>query len=267
MKYLIYMTTNNIDGKKYIGKHQTEYLDDGYLGSGILLTRAIKKHGVSAFTRKILYLSENDDSLCEQEKKFIAEYDAVASPDFYNISLGGEGGDTYSGAPESDQIRRAALASFHNKGRPKSEETKAKISAAKIGSKSSDETKRRISETMKQRVRDGLTVVPIGNRGNKDFRHKETTKQDLSRRMKEKLSKLTTDYVSEEGKTLAKLKRSEYWTEEKRNERSAKMREYYSTTGRIPWKWIHNPKTHERRQISVTEEIPLNWIRGKGKIV
>lgn len=35
-QYYVYMTTNLLNGKKYIGMHYGE-LDDNYLGSGFLL--------------------------------------------------------------------------------------------------------------------------------------------------------------------------------------------------------------------------------------
>ena len=44
MEYFIYLTTNLITNEKYIGKHHGE-LNDSYLGSGIILQRAIKKYG------------------------------------------------------------------------------------------------------------------------------------------------------------------------------------------------------------------------------
>lgn len=53
----IYMTTNLINGKKYIGKHKGE-LNDSYLGSGTLLLRAIKKYGKENFKKEILYISK-----------------------------------------------------------------------------------------------------------------------------------------------------------------------------------------------------------------
>lgn len=43
MKHYIYLTTNLITNEKYIGKHYGE-LDDDYLGSGIILQRAILKY-------------------------------------------------------------------------------------------------------------------------------------------------------------------------------------------------------------------------------
>lgn len=43
MWYFIYQTTNKIDGKMYIGMHKTSNYNDGYLGSGKLLTAAVLK--------------------------------------------------------------------------------------------------------------------------------------------------------------------------------------------------------------------------------
>jgi hypothetical protein len=45
MNYLIYKITNIVNDKIYIGKHQTENINDTYFGSGVALERAIKKYG------------------------------------------------------------------------------------------------------------------------------------------------------------------------------------------------------------------------------
>ncbi len=38
----VYITTNLINGKQYIGDHSTNNLDDHYLGGGVYLNRSIK---------------------------------------------------------------------------------------------------------------------------------------------------------------------------------------------------------------------------------
>jgi len=52
MKHYIYKTTNLITKKFYIGKHSSQNIEiDTYLGSGILLERAIKKYGKHNFKK------------------------------------------------------------------------------------------------------------------------------------------------------------------------------------------------------------------------
>ena len=58
-QHYIYLTTNKINGMKYIGKHYGE-LDDSYLGSGKILKRAIEKYGKENFEKSILSISQTD---------------------------------------------------------------------------------------------------------------------------------------------------------------------------------------------------------------
>ena len=80
-KHFIYLTTNLITNEKYIGKHFGE-LDDSYLGSGIILQRAIQKYGKQNFKRDILYISKdaNENNLKEQE--FIKAFNATEDRTF-----------------------------------------------------------------------------------------------------------------------------------------------------------------------------------------
>ena len=53
--YIVYKTTNLVNNMYYVGCHQTDNLNDGYIGSGKYLKRAIKKYGIENFKFDILY--------------------------------------------------------------------------------------------------------------------------------------------------------------------------------------------------------------------
>ena len=73
MIYLIYITTNLTNGKKYIGSHLTSNINDNYLGSGVILKKAIKKYGKSNFQREIIAQLDNIDNMKELEEYYIQE--------------------------------------------------------------------------------------------------------------------------------------------------------------------------------------------------
>lgn len=89
----IYETTCNPTGKKYIGLHKTDKttLDEHYIGSGKLISRAINKYGKESFTCRILEWCETREELNQAEVKWISYYNADTSPYYYNITRGGEG--------------------------------------------------------------------------------------------------------------------------------------------------------------------------------
>ena len=89
--YLVYKTTNLVNGKIYIGKHETDNLDDGYIGSGNLLKRAIEKYGHENFKREILFECSSKEEMDAKEAELVNE-DFLKRKDVYNIKLGGEGG-------------------------------------------------------------------------------------------------------------------------------------------------------------------------------
>ena len=91
MYYFCYRTTNTINGKTYIGVHQTNNLNDGYLGSGIGVKRAISKYGSENFHREILKTFDNHTEMYEYEAEIITE-EVVKDKNTYNDTLGGKGG-------------------------------------------------------------------------------------------------------------------------------------------------------------------------------
>lgn len=103
MKYnFVYKTTNNINGNYYYGVHLTDDLNDGYLGSGLILKRAINEYGKSNFTREIIqYFSEPKDAFRLEAE--IVTPELINDPHCYNIAVGGHGGYTICGFTEEQR--------------------------------------------------------------------------------------------------------------------------------------------------------------------
>ena len=89
--YLIYQIRNKLNGMIYIGQHQTENVDDGYMGSGLRIRRAIEKYGLENFEKTILFECKSEEEMNTKEAEIVNE-DFIARDDVYNIMLGGEGG-------------------------------------------------------------------------------------------------------------------------------------------------------------------------------
>ena len=87
--YLIYKTTNNINGKFYIGAHSTKNVNDRYLGSGSGLLEAIKKHGRKNFTKEILFIFDNEKEMWEKETE-IVNLELISNRNIYNRIIGGK---------------------------------------------------------------------------------------------------------------------------------------------------------------------------------
>lgn len=86
--FLIYKTTNLTTGKIYIGCHITDNQNDGYIGSGTLLKRAIAKYGVEDFVSEIIEECDTVDSMLSREREIVNEV-FVQNDDTYNLTIGG----------------------------------------------------------------------------------------------------------------------------------------------------------------------------------
>lgn len=126
--YLVYKTTNKSNGKYYIGKHKCQSLDDGYLGSGTLLKRAIEKYGRDNFEREVLATFPTEQQSFEYERTIVTEA-LMDDPNCYNMRTGGDGGFT----------RKLPPGAHDGENNPM------------WGKRHSEETKRLLSEKAKQR--------------------------------------------------------------------------------------------------------------------
>lgn len=161
MFYTVYKTTNTTNGRDYIGKHKTNDINDGYLGSGKLLKQAIKKYGKDSFVKEVLFVFDNEKEMNDKERELV-----ILSEDSYNLCEGGNGGFGYinsnglggmKGKKHSDKTKAVLAEQSRNRkpclGHVLTEDHKQKIGYAnKIalkGTNKSDEHKRKISEAIK----------------------------------------------------------------------------------------------------------------------
>lgn len=161
MFYTIYKVTNKVNGKFYIGKHQTSNLDDGYMGSGILIAKAIKKYGSESFEKDILFVFDNEEEMNSKEIE-IVNINLIEDSKCYNVGLGGQGGPLFKGRKHSERTK--ILLRERNLGKCHDDTTKEKISYANKNRIVSEETRRLLSD--------------------KSVCHNHTTKQKISISMK-----------------------------------------------------------------------------------
>lgn len=117
MYHYVYIITNLVNGKQYVGDRSCKCLPekDPYLGSGKYLKKSQIKYGFKKFKKEILELFETREEAYSSQEKYINNYNTLI-PNGYNISP--KGG---LGVPDS----------FHH------EETKMKIGKAHKGIKKS----------------------------------------------------------------------------------------------------------------------------------
>lgn len=104
MEYIVYLTTNVINNKIYVGVHGTSdsTIFDGYIGNSINIFtsnpelknpkipfhKAVKKYGYSAFKRAIIKVFDNKQDALDLEAEIVNE-EFIKRDDTYNITLGG----------------------------------------------------------------------------------------------------------------------------------------------------------------------------------
>lgn len=152
----IYITTNLINNKKYIGLKTSEKFVPTYLGSGRIIKKAINKYGKDNFSVQVLQECESIDELKDAERKWIKFYNAQIDSNFYNIAEGGQWGNCVDGMSEEElkeykqRLSKSIMKSYETN--PKLKELRAEQRRSMKGKISlSEETKMQRSELMKQR--------------------------------------------------------------------------------------------------------------------
>jgi group I intron endonuclease len=123
-------------GKMYIGQTKRDvsrrFREHSKIIPGcVALNSAIKKYGFDTFKKEVL-LEINNELLDKYEIKFIDFYNTVF-PNGYNIRLGGSVNSKHC-SESCERMRQSKLGDKNpNFGKPRSDDTKSKISNAKSG--------------------------------------------------------------------------------------------------------------------------------------
>ena len=176
----IYIITNNINKKKYVGQSIdiNRRLKNHFSSSNkTLLGHSIVKYGKNNFSIEIIETEKH--LLDEVEKQKINELDCI-HPNGYNMLPGGKPYET--------------LGTHLNKGRKCSEETKQKLRIINLGKKHSDETKQKQSEIMTGRVRtpehqEKLNKARTGQKRTVEQRQRMSNAQTGIKHPKERIEK------------------------------------------------------------------------------
>jgi hypothetical protein len=150
MYFIVYKTTNLINQKIYIGIHKqkTGYSPtdfDGYYGSGLNLQRAIEKYGKNNFRRETLHIFDDLEQAKLKEKE-IVNPEFILREDTYNVSEGGQGGNTTLGLTK-EQKKNISEKIF-----------RAKVSNGTL--RDTEETRLKKSKSSKQRIIDRPNTIP-----------------------------------------------------------------------------------------------------------
>lgn len=170
----VYLVTNNLNGKQYVGQ---TIVATNKVGHGKLMTYAYAKHGKDNFTYDKICGGLSNRAILNFAERFWIRVMDSRLPNGYNIEHGGSDKDKVSAETREKQRQnnlgkrhsevtkakmsasrtnpsaetRAKLSAVHT-GRACSAATRAKISASHIGIKHTDEAKAKIVEARKKQV-------------------------------------------------------------------------------------------------------------------
>lgn len=190
-KNVVYCVLNLINGKVYIGKTTKTllYRKEKHLKTTkknrYYFHNAIKKHGQNNFKWYVLQICNNEDELNEHEINYIASFKSYNSKYGYNLTLGGEGCSANKETKEKISKSNKGKAGFWtSENYPESAKKKLSIKLMgnknNFGKKQSEETKKKISETLTGRKR----PIEVGEKISQSLKGKKQSKENIEKRKK-----------------------------------------------------------------------------------
>lgn len=264
----IYKTTNLVNGKIYIGQHKSQVFDRDYHGSGKLIRRAFEKYGIENFKTELLKWCETRSDINKYEKIYIHIYHSNDLAVGYNISKGGDGGDTFSGLTDDEKEHRRKKMKMSMSGRivinngeiekyVKSDELQHYLESGYTeGYLHTPERDRIRSESKKKFYREhpDFRNSSMFEKGSSGFtgKHTEETKEKIRQKL------VGTKQSEETRKLKSQLLRERYasgW------QNPMKGKEPYNKGERGVWMWATDGTNNIR--LKVTDVIPDGYYRGR----
>lgn len=231
MNYYVYLITNLVNGKIYVGQHYGKRTLDAYFRFNLqaaflpscwnkkkILYSAVRKYGPENFALTILFQPSSLRQTNRLERFLIRQLNARDPNVGYNIAEGGSCGMSTLGRKLTEEHKQAV--SRAHKGKPKSAETRRRMSLGKKGIPNPGAAEankrrrhpnpttsvlktRRCREYKRLRALGLYTIMPMGN-GCLGRKASEETKKKMSeaqkaRFQKEKLGVTTTGHKSPQG--------------------------------------------------------------------
>lgn len=196
MYHYIYKVTSP-SGKYYVGRHSTNSLDDGYVGSGKWV-RSIKNKSI--LTKEILLFVDSFEVLLAEEKRHIGEY--INDPLCMNFNDSPVGFATGSRNPSTSKAARernsqrlfvdnpmwkeetrlkASQSLKGRKGKKISPEQRQKMILGRVGVKFSPEAKQNLSRIRKEQYENGRYLPTFEGRQHTDD-YKECMREKMKNR-------------------------------------------------------------------------------------
>ena len=173
LTYYVYITTNLVNGKQYIGERTCNKADpnkDSYLGSGVLFKQKLIEYGKENFKKEILEFFVNKLDAFNAQEKYIKLYKTHVSQGGYNKSW--KGGHNVKGcwseeskkkcsetekgkiSPHKGKTREQIMIELYGKeeGEKRALLQKERAQIAQKNKTTSDETKQKLSNSHKGKI-------------------------------------------------------------------------------------------------------------------
>lgn len=190
MRFKIYIIENLINGKVYVGKTSksvekrwNDHLKKAKAKENRRLYDSINKYGSENFKIAELDSADDEEKINEMESWYIHIFRSYNKEYGYNMTFGGDGGNTISGFSEERRKEYSEKLSMIRKGFKHSLESKIKMSENSKGKKLTEESRNKISNTLRKKIEEKLFIPDTsGLKKGQDFGFKHTKKS------KEKMS-------------------------------------------------------------------------------